>query len=847
MSGMLNETILLFPNSNQTELLRTLARHGQNTLGLRVMRPAELAGTGLLRAGIVQKEPYLTVKEQTAVVASLLNGIDYFTPFSYTDAGNITSAINEIRMQTAGDESTLFHTLAEKGEFQDKNAAMAEVYQRYTDYCEKHSKTDGIGTIRKAIAEAKPLTASIICVSEYPLTPLEQKLADTLSGGKAEQKSVFDLFGINPVSERCQVHDYTKAYGASNEAESILSAILREKLPLDTCTVAVTDVSAYGQLFYDLCGTYGIPVTFGSGVPISNSNPAALLSLLNQWNSTGYHGAEALLSILRSDAFNHEVFNIFGAEPYRIEDIAQMAGNLRLSFDRAENQRKITAYRETLASGSEENRILSQAEKLFELFEAGSASLIEKCSVIRKDLAGRIDRSAVRVIRESLDAYLLFADNGDLSQIVPDILSKTVCSENSREGCLYIVGIEQAMASLRENLFIAGLSAAAFPGSPRENYLILDSDWNLMSEAKHGMTSENKITQKKERFRLLTKLAGGLQNRISVSYPCYSTADLKEQNPSSVLFELYKAQYGNETHLNEILREAAFFMQNISSNDAVGKAYLAGKTVSQTCGRKTHAPMSVKNRTFSPSALENFQSCPRKFYLSAVLGIPEPETKDPFVVLDNRQRGILIHQMMERLANRKNEISKTQFTDEGMEVLRNSFLARPPLHPAEQESEESEFRQILENAWEMEAGNEVISTEEKIKVEHPSGITIRGIPDRVEKRPDGRYVIGDFKSGRQIKHTKDDFKSCLQTILYAYQQKEQYGYDVAECEYRYVRFGKTVTCVYDEAMQEELDAFLNEVKEALDSGEFHTKPDVCKYCGYCDICGREESGEEADT
>ena len=38
-----------------------------------------------------------------------------------------------------------------------------------------------------------------------------------------------------------------------------------------------------------------------------------------------------------------------------------------------------------------------------------------------------------------------------------------------------------AMACMRQNLYVCGLSSSEFPGSPSENYLLLDSDYQLFA------------------------------------------------------------------------------------------------------------------------------------------------------------------------------------------------------------------------------------------------------------------------------------------------------------------------------------------------------------------------------
>ena len=130
--------------------------------------------------------------------------------------------------------------------------------------------------------------------------------------------------------------------------------------------------------------------------------------------------------------------------------------------------------------------------------------------------------------------------------------------------------------------------------------------------------------------------------------------------------------------------------------------------------------------------------------------------------------------------------------------------------------------------------------------DHPSGVKIHGIPDRVEKEEDGTYHIIDFKTGRSIKHNKDDIDTCLQVVIYAYLM-EQTGIKITEGEFRYLRLGETVTCEYNDDMKQKLNNKLLEFKKAMIDGDFslpkeetidEQKP--CEYCSYGSLCGINE-------
>ena len=64
----MKEKIILAPGANGTELLRSLAKFGVNTLGVRIMSSVELAKFALMKSGISITEEFLTRKEAPSVI-----------------------------------------------------------------------------------------------------------------------------------------------------------------------------------------------------------------------------------------------------------------------------------------------------------------------------------------------------------------------------------------------------------------------------------------------------------------------------------------------------------------------------------------------------------------------------------------------------------------------------------------------------------------------------------------------------------------------------------------------------------------------------------------------------------
>ena len=90
----------------------------------------------------------------------------------------------------------------------------------------------------------------------------------------------------------------------------------------------------------------------------------------------------------------------------------------------------------------------------------------------------------------------------------------------------------------------------------------------------------------------------------------------------------------------------------------------------------------------------------------------------------------------------------------------------------------------------------------------------------------------------------------MQVVVYAW-LCEQAGIDISECEYRYLRKGKTVTCRYDDEMRDQLGVFLSALKDSIENNDFPRNENEisCKYCKLADICKWPEdvSGKEGGS
>ncbi|MBR0385937.1 MAG: PD-(D/E)XK nuclease family protein, partial [Erysipelotrichaceae bacterium] len=832
---MIKETIILAPGANKTELLRSLALYGQGSFGMRIYSSAyRLAENMLIRKGIHDSNVFSDA-EASYLISKLMKSIDAFKNSSFTDAVNMAASLRSLRNLITDDEASQMNKLVTDSEFSDKNRNLLEVYEKYRTALQ--SRKDSIDVIREALKVEYDLNVRCIRLKEFPLTPLEEALINKISENKTEEISLLELFGVE--KKDLQNIRYVKAYGNSNEVENTLNYIFENDLPLDDCVIAVTDNRKYNQLLLEYSQKYQLDVIFARGTSITNNNPARLLKMYYQWDRNGYHGVDPLMEMLLCSSFDLEKLQEKISKDISSDTLVSTidrAGQLKFEPDARSNLKKAEDY---LAMIGERDRVDGDVlVVLAEELGKDCCSFLSEYSVI----TGEKDREALRMITGSIEPYLFYNPEGSYTDIYRNVLSLTVGKSVSSSGSLIVTDIRGALSCVRRNLFIIGLSAVNFPGNVRENYLLLDDDLKLYGDVE---TSEQIIERKKKELNDLIELYSSVNAQITLSYSGYDMTGIKDENASSVLFEIYSRQFPDRTieDFEKLLKEneAAYLQNRLSLSHQVLNALSQSETIPEIPkGDIVNQPYDG-NRFFSPSALETFFQCPKRFYLTRILGIEEPDPDDPFEVINARDMGTLVHSAMEYLAEKK-EISVKDFLSYASDLFDSYLKTRTALSEDSIKAARKEFLNMVESGWRYDPRNDVVAAEERFSVMHrESGIGLYGLPDRVEVDKNGEYLIADFKTKRRIEHIPDDIDTCLQVVLYAYMMSNHphNKYPISYCAYRYLRYRDPIICKYDHEIQQQLNEKLQIVRNALDAGYFPCadNEDSCRYCRLAEICG----------
>ena len=915
----MREIIYLAPNAKGSELLKSLALHGRNCFNLKIINAIELSRIALMRCAVPISEDFLSSKEETELIFKAVNAVKeasgdncYLKNPSYSDIKEIQRAIRTLRNLVSCDNDSIDNDCSfededgyissrlSKGTFNEKNKFLISVYRKYKEIL-KEKGLDSISIIRKAIEKCSTLDANIEfhVLKEYQLSPLETTLIEKLSGKKVKdlQTDLKTLFKVK--DSQLNIKSFKNCYGAPNEVEMILDDIYNHN-NLDECTVAVTNDSIYAQLFLDYALLYDIPISFGCGVPIINSNPGKLIALYKQWVSGGIFSPEALRTMLNSSVFNRSKLEEQYPqkdENFRFGILNDVLASLRLTNDENINTERLKNFKQALAEEEQELSSMVEKTKDYQSIEQKKNCIpylevlerelslpveefINKYAYIRKNtettskqLLMNLDMVALKAVCDELSILEKSGVNKDSDDLYANTLNLKVSLGKSEGGHLHITSIDGALCSLKKHLYIAGLSASRYPGSPRQNYLLLDDDHCQFGEKAEYLKANSIIEQKKNKLLNLVELASSLKTDINISFAGLNVSELKQDNPSSLLFKLLRDSFGNSLSSQELekhIEKEKYFEPAISHSRKILEAYCEGKSIEtankgkiRTCTTKDKLDLSwALEKEYSPTALEKFFKCKRQFMFSNILNLPEANEENNFEVIAANETGTLAHALMEQLANQK--ITEEQFKKLAEKHFDRFVLTHPALIEHSVTSEKELFIDMMTKAYQMDGNNQrmIILKEVDIDETHSTGIRLHGFPDRVEELEDGTVMVVDYKTSRSQSHLEDDIDTCLQILIYAY-LLEKRGKKVSEGEYRYLRLNKKIKCSYNEAIKKALDDRLNDFKQHLLKADF---PDVisetqmdsipekdkkakisdaCKYCKYSKICSPTH-GDEND-
>jgi putative RecB family exonuclease len=245
-------------------------------------------------------------------------------------------------------------------------------------------------------------------------------------------------------------------------------------------------------------------------------------------------------------------------------------------------------------------------------------------------------------------------------------------------------------------------------------------------------------------------------------------------------------------------------------------------------------------KSLSPSRLQDFQSCPRKYQHGSIERIPQPASyasaKGRFAHFVFEQ--LFLQDPSERTIERAREFVAPAIESVLTEEVRKDIALDETLLAKLL----SETEAIITTYFEMEDPRLV--TQEGVELRlgvDIDGTPLFGILDRLDRDEDGQLVIVDYKTG-SLPNRNYDSMTFANAELYAALCQAKLGEQPKKIRLLYVAQGETiernVTEVTVKARTNAAATAWQRINRYYDDGDFPATPSksACRFCAFRDIC-----------
>jgi len=326
-----------------------------------------------------------------------------------------------------------------------------------------------------------------------------------------------------------------RAAGAVNEVKAVFRDVLADGVPLDEVEIAFAGEQPYVSLIADQADRTGVPVTIGTGVPVSRTRTGNALLSLFEWISDEF-AAETLIRMLRSghlrlDRIRPEIEDDIGTVDLHAHEVATLLAERRYEPGRdgyaqalgAALQRRTERIDELEDRGLDPQRERDHRRQLQftrrvvdELLELvpRKASIQEMAANARRfiERLGPVDAPPEdkpedeRTLEEAARAVLWQRVDG-LTDLPVDyeasgarlatllrrwLEGQYVRAEHPRPGTAHVVPLESAGYGGRSHLYVVGLDGDTLSTAAVEDALLRDADRRALSESPEGTLPDSR-------------------------------------------------------------------------------------------------------------------------------------------------------------------------------------------------------------------------------------------------------------------------------------------------------------------------------------------------------------------
>ena len=252
----------------------------------------------------------------------------------------------------------------------------------------------------------------------------------------------------------------------------------------------------------------------------------------------------------------------------------------------------------------------------------------------------------------------------------------------------------------------------------------------------------------------------------------------------------------------------------------------------------------VEKVVLSPSRLNDYLACPRKFFYTKILGI-EIEDAD----WDGANFGTAIHKMLENAVRIAKDSGEYPNKEEITEQFYKIFNTQKFMTPQSKEKFEKRGMEVIEkfypyfSQFSPENVEDIEFSFDGVEVD---GEFIKGKIDRIVKNSDGTYSLYDYKTGnytseKKIAPGEEKEGYYNQLCFYKYAFEKMSGKKVSKVGIIYVENHNHN--VYKELCDEDMNYIENKIKEVykdVKAMKFNpikeSRDGECKFCAYKHLC-----------
>jgi ATP-dependent helicase/nuclease subunit B len=496
---------------------------------------------------------------------------------------------------------------------------------------------------------------------------------------------------------------------------------------------------------------------------------------------------------------------------------------------------------------------------------------------------------------------------------------------------VFVGPIDAARGLSFQVVFIPGLAERIFPRKIVEDAILTDSQRLQINEGRL-LTRRDRLEAERLGLRIAV---GTARERVYFSYPRVDVRQSRPRVPSFYALEALRAAEGKLPGLDEIARRAESITKarlgwpapdrpdaaideaeydlavlaslvGESSEDVTGRAHYLltannhlaralrartrrwlkrwtpndGLVDSAEISRESMRAHQFAARSFSATALQNFASCPYRFFLSAILRLELRQEPTAIETIDPLTRGSVFHEtQFQVLTNLKslgllplepsNLTKAHQLIDKALDRLADDYedLLAPAIPRVWQdgingiradlrewarrmtESEDGWIPNRFELSFGLTDRGPRDSDPDSVAdpVEIIGDFKLRGSIDLVERHVSGRFRVTDHKTGkaRAEKGTVVGGGKYLQPLLYALASQKLLNHRVESGRLYYCTadggFEERVVMLDDINLQT-VTTVLSVIRQSLAEGFLPAAPDegACDWCDFLAVCGSLE-------